>query len=102
MLIIISIKCKKNHKIKLDEDLEKLFANISKFCLGDIDKFVLILQKRCSTIRINELAKIVNETYLLTEKNCYSNLNMEYMTDKDSEHTKSFEKELNIKNLDEH
>ena len=45
LLIFNCLKCSKNYKKHFNKDLIRRFANIYKFCEGDINKFILLLRK---------------------------------------------------------
>ena len=47
ILIFRCFKCKKNYKIDFDKELINTFLSIYDFCKGDINKFILLLRKRC-------------------------------------------------------
>ena len=44
-IIFRCFECKKNYKKDFNKELIKRFANIYKFCNGDINKFILLLRK---------------------------------------------------------
>ena len=49
-LIFRCFGCKKNYEKDFDKELIKRFKNIYEFCNGDINKFILLLRKRCLSI----------------------------------------------------
>ena len=46
-LIFRCFECKKNYKKEFNKELIKRFTNIYEFCNEDINKFILLLKKRC-------------------------------------------------------
>ena len=51
-LIFRCFGCKKNYEKDFNKELIKRFENIYEFCNGDINKFILLLRKRCLSIGI--------------------------------------------------
>ena len=96
LLMFNCIKCSKNHKKHFKKDLTKRFANTYEFCEG---KFCLLLRKDTYPYEYMDSWKRFNETSL-SEKDFYSNLNIEDITD--AEHAKTVWKDFKIKSLDEY
>ena len=57
-----------------------------QFCNGDLNKFVLLLRKGAYPYEYMNSWERFNETLLLPKKDCYSELNLEDITDKDYDH----------------
>ena len=102
-VIFRCFECKKNDKKDFNKELIKRFANIYEFCNGDINKFILLLRKGAHPYEYMDSWERFDETSL-PDKDFYSNLNMEDITDVDYRHAKRVFngvalKSLNNKNL---
>ena len=73
-LIFMCFDCKKNYKKDFNKELIKRFANLYKFCDGDI-KFILLLRKGVYAYEYMDSWKRFDETW--PDKEVYSSLNME-------------------------
>ena len=92
-------ECKKNYKQDFNKELVKRFVNIYAFCNGDINKFILVLKKGVYPYEYMDNCKRFDETSFPDEKDFYSSLNMEGITDVDHRHAKRVFKNLSNKNL---
>ena len=102
-VIFRCFECKKNYMKDFNKELIKRFANIYEFCNGDINKFILLLRKGAHPYKYMDSWERFDETSL-PDKDFYSNLNMEDITDVDYRHAKRVFngvalKSLNNKNL---
>ena len=79
--------------------LIKKFPNINQFCNGDINKFVLLLRKGVYPYEYMDSWERFSETTFPNKKAFYSELNLEYITDKDYAHAQKVFEELKLKNL---
>ena len=77
----------------------KIFANIDKFCNGDINKCILLLRKRVYPYEYIDTWGRFDKTSLPDKEAFYSNLNMEDITDVDYRHAKRVLKNITNKNL---
>ena len=75
----------KEHK-KLMEGLIKKFPSVYQFCDGDINRFILLLQKGLYLYEYMDSWERFNETSLPDKKYFYSDLNLEDIIDKDYLH----------------
>ena len=98
-LIFRCSEYKKNHKKECHKNLIKRFANIYKFCDGDITKFILLLRKGVHPYEYMDSSKRFDETFLPDKEAFYSSLNMEDITDIDYRHAKRVFKDFNNKNI---
>ena len=103
-LIFRCFECKKNYKKDFNKELIKRFANISEFCDGDVNKFILLLRKGVYPYEYMDSWERFDKTSLPDKEAFYSNLNMEDITNVDYRHAKSVFsgaalKSLNNKNL---
>ena len=88
-LIFRCSECKNNYKKGFNKELIKRFANIYEFCMGDINKFILLLIKG-----------VYPYEYILPAwDEFYSSLNIDNITDVDYRHGKRVFKKLSNRNL---
>ena len=87
-LICKCTDCNKNYKLHFVKDLINRFANTYEFCNGDINNFFLLLRKGIYPYEYMDSWKRFDET-LLPNKDFYSSLNMEDITDADYRHVKN-------------
>ena len=98
-LIFRCFGCKKNYKKDFNKELIKRFANVHEFCIGDINKFILLLRKGFYPYEYIDSWERFDETSLHDKEAFYSSLNMENVTDVDYRHAKRVLKYFNNKNL---
>ena len=98
-LIFRCFRCKKNYEKDYNKELIQRFANIYEFCIGDLNKFILLLRKGVYPYEYMDIWQRFNETSLPEKKAFYSSLNMEDITKVDHRHAKRVFKRLNNKNL---
>ena len=88
----------KGHEKFLDEktikDLIKKFPTTYTFCKGDINKFVMLLQKGVYPYEYFYSWKKFGETSLPPKKDFYSELILEDISDSDYEHAKNYLKNI--------
>ena len=65
-----------------------------QFCIGDLNKFVLLLRNGVYRYEYVDSWERFNETSLLPNKDFYSELNLEDITDKDYNHAQKMFKEF--------
>ena len=65
-----------------------------QFCIGDLNKFVLLLRKGVYLYEYMDSWERFNETPLLPKKDFFSELNLEDITDKDYNHAQKMFKEF--------
>ena len=99
-LICKCMDCNKNYKKDFNKDLINRFANTYKFCNKGIN-FILLLRKGIYPYEYVDSWKRFDEK-LLPNKDFYSSLNMEDITDVDYRHAKEIYKEFTINNLRYH
>ena len=92
-------KCKKNYQKDFNKDLINRFANTYRFCIEDINKFILLLRKGVYPYEYMDSWERFNETSLPDKKAFYSELNLEDITDKDYAHAQKVFEEFKLKNL---
>ena len=85
-----------------DEDLKEGFANTNLFYKGDINKFVLMLQKGAYPYEYMDALKKFNDPSLSKKEEFYSNLNMDDITDEDYNNVKRLWEDFEIKNSGEY
>ena len=95
-------ECKKNYEKEFNKKLIKRFANIYKFCNGDINKFILLLRKGVYPYEYMDYWERFYETSLPDKEAFYSNLNMEDIIDVDYRHAKRVFSGVALKNLGEY
>ena len=100
------IECKslcwnKSYQQKFDEKLKEWFLNTYKFSNHNNNKFILLLQKGVYPHEYLDNWEKFNEISL-PEKDFYSHLNMEDITDADCVHAKGILKDFEITNLGEY
>ena len=78
-------ECKETCTKSINELIEK-FPRMYQFCIGDINKFVLLLKKGVYPSEYMDSWEKFNETSLLPKKDFYSELTLENITDKDYNH----------------
>ena len=78
------------------------FPNTYRFCIGDLNKFILFLRKGVYPYEYMDTWEKCDETQLPDKKAFYSKLDLEDITDKDYEHAQKVWKVFGIKNLDEY
>ena len=98
-LIFRCFSCKKNYERDFNKDLIQRFANISEFCNGDLNKFILLLRKGVYPYEYMDSWQKFDKASLPDKEAFHSNLNMEYITDTDYRHGKKVFKEFNLKHL---
>ena len=86
------LSCNKDYSNKIDEELKKQFKNTFKFFNNDIIKFILLLRKDVYLYECMHEWEKFNERILPEKEEFYSNLNMEDITDADSNMKKEFVK----------
>ena len=72
---------------KLIEGLIKKFPSIYQFCKGDLNKFILLLEKGIYPYEDMDNWRKFDETTLPPKETFYSNLDLENISDKDYAHT---------------
>ena len=97
-LIFKSLKCNKNHNKDFNDGLINRFASTYEFCDKDIDKFILLLRKGVYLYECMNTCKNLDEVSL-PNKDFYSSLNLEEMTDVDCMHARKDLEPLIIKIL---
>ena len=88
--------CSKIYQHEFDEKLKERFFNIYKFSNHDKKKFILLLRKGIYPYEYMDDWEKFNETSL-PEKENYSGLNMEDITNADYAHAKRVCKDFEIK-----
>ena len=78
------------------------FPNTYRFCIGDLNKFILFLRKGVYPYEYMDTWEKCDETPLPDKKGFYSKLDLEDITDKDYEHAQKVWKVFGIKNLGEY
>ena len=101
-LIFRCFSCKKNYKKDFNKELIKGFANTSRFCHKDLNKFILLLRKGVYPYEYMDNLERFNETLLPNKETFYNNLNMEDITDTDYMHAKKVFKGFKLKHLGEY
>ena len=71
---------------KLIEGLIKKFPSIYQFCKGDLNKFILLLEKGIYPYEDMDNWRKFDETTLPPKETFYSNLDLENISDKDYAH----------------
>ena len=89
--------CNKSYQEKFDENLKKRFFNTYKFSNHSSNKFLLLLQNGVFPYEYIDDWEKFNETTLPKQKDFYSHLKMENVTDADYTHTKELVKILKQK-----
>ena len=98
-LIFRCSSCKKNYEKDFNKDLIKSFANICKFCNGDLNKFILLLRKGFYPYEYMDSWRRFDETSLPDKEAFYSNLNMEDITDTDYRHANKVFKKFKLRRI---
>ena len=78
------------------------FPSIYQFCNGDLNKFVMLLRKGVFPYEYMDSWEKLDENALPPEKDFYSNLNLEDISDKDYLHAQKVRDLFKIKNLGEY
>ena len=91
--------CKTNYNINFNNTLIDVFSNTYNFCSGDINKFILLLQKGIYAYEYMDSFERFFETLLPDKDAFYSNLNMESITNIDYRHAKNVFNKFNNNNL---
>ena len=78
------------------------FANISEFCNGDINKFILLLRKRVYLYEYMDSWERFDEILLPRKEDFHSSLNMENITSVNYRHTERVFKKFNNEKLDDY
>ena len=81
------------------KDLINRFANIYRFCNGNVNKFILLLRKGVYPYEHTDRWERFNETSSPNKKAFYSESNLEDITNKDYAHGQKMFKELKVKIL---
>ena len=105
ILIIYQRLIKKESEINKKELLNKLiekFPTTYQFCNKDLDQFLLLLRKGVYPYEYMDNWKRFNETKVPPKESIYSELNLEYITDKDYTHAQKVWNTFNIKSLGEY
>ena len=94
-------KCKEctDESFKSINGLNKKFPGMYQFCNGDIDKFVLLLQKGVYPYEYMDSWERFNEASLLDKEDFNSELNLKDCNNEDYVHYKKVSKEFELKNL---
>ena len=107
--IFNSIECKsciENNRCKqckkLIEGLIKKFPSVYQFCNGDLNKFILLLQKGVYPYEYMDSWEKFDETTLPPKEVFHSNLNLEDISDEDNAHAQEVWDVFKIKNLGEY
>ena len=98
-LIFRCFECKKNSEKDFNKDLIDRSANTYRFWNKDISKFIFLFRKGVYTYEYMDKWEKFNETTLSNKKAFYSELNLEYITDKDCAHAQKIFEEFKLKNL---
>ena len=101
-LIPRCFECKKNYKKDFNKELMRRFANISEFCNGDINKFILLLRKRVYLYEYMDSWERFDEILLPRKEDFHSSLNMENITSVNYRHTERVFKKFNNEKLDDY
>ena len=98
-LLFRCFRCKKSYEKDFNKELIQRFANMYKFCNGDLKKFIFLLRKFVYPYEYTDSWERFNEISLPEKEAFYSNLNMEDITDVHDRHAKRVFKNLSNKNL---
>ena len=101
-LILKCFNCETYYRKRINKELIKRFASTYEFCNKDLSKFILLLRKRCLSLRIMDNWERFNEMSLPSKESVYSNLNMKDIADIDSRHGNNIFKRFKLKNLGEY
>ena len=82
-LIFRCFTWKKNYEKDFNKELIKRFANVYKFCNGDLSKFILLLRKGVYPYGYMNNWERSDETSSPDKESFYSSLNMENIDDID-------------------
>ena len=100
-LVFRCYSCKKNYKKYFNKELIERFANIYKFCNGDLNKFILLLRKGVYPYEYIDNWERFDETSLPDKESFYSSLNVENIDDIDYRHGSNVSKKFKLKKLGE-
>ena len=97
-------KCNEYKKEQLERinELIKKFSNTHKFCINDLNKFILLLRKGVYPYEYMDSWEIFDEISLPDEKAFYSELYLQEITDKNYVYAQKVSQELKLKNLDDY
>ena len=87
----LNYRCKECSKIStksINELIEKLL-NTNQFCNGDLNKFVMLLRKGLDPYEHTDSWEKFNEISLPRTKDCYRELTLEDISDKDYNHAET-------------
>ena len=96
-----SKECKKSCT-KVVTQSTKNFPTFHEFCSGDMNELFLLLRKGIYPYEYIDGWETFHENIIPPKEACYSKLDLENITDKDSEHVKKVWKAFGIKNLGEY
>ena len=91
-------KCKEEWKRPLNKLIES-FSSIYQFCNGDLNKFVMLLRKGVFPYEYMDSWEKLDENALPPEKDFYSNLNLEDISDEDCAHAQKVWDAFKIKKI---
>ena len=98
-LLLKCFNCNIYYKKKFNKDLIKKFKNIYNFCNNDLNKFILLLRKGVYPYEYMDSWERFNKTSLPSNKDFYSNLNMEDIDEIDYRHGNNVFKSFKLENL---
>ena len=101
-LIFKCFNCKSYYEKDFNKELIKKFASTYEFCIGNLDKFILLLRKGVYPYEYMDNWERFNETSIPNKESFYSNLNMENVYDIDYRHGNNIFKRFKLKNLGEY
>ena len=94
-------ECRKEWKRSIKELIKK-FPSIYQFCNGDLNKFILLLQKGVYPYEYMDSWEKSDETIFPPKEAFYNNLNLEDISDEDYAHAQKVWDVFKIKNLGEY
>ena len=98
-LLLKCFNCNIYYKKKFNKDFMKKFKNTYSFCNNDLNKFILLLRKGVYPYEYMDSWERFNERSLPSEKEFYSNLNMEDIDEIDYRHGNNVFTNLKLDNL---
>ena len=98
-LLLKCYNCNIYYKKKFNKDFMKKFKNTYSFCNNDLNKFILLLRKGVYPYEYMDSWERFNERSLPSEKEFYSNLNMEDIDEIDYRHGNNVFTNLKLDNL---
>ena len=101
-LILKCFNCNNYYKKKFNQDLIKNVNNTYSFCDNDLNKFILLLKKGVYPYEYMDSWEKFNGTSLPSEKDFYSDLNMENIDDIDYRHSNNVFKSFKLENLQDY